>query len=404
MRRNAVLQNTTEGSFAGLLEHLAGHSRPEPVDRSAEADFPSRTGLDSASSKPSDFRSGSRSLPPVTEWRAGRDSTVADGMPLSYEQALRIHARRRTTPIADLDTRNAVLPELSKPEAAPPVRSRKMTTGKNQPSKPSETSMRSRTQTKSEPGTAAIPKPSVQTAGASPSNSLKTQVSTQTRLKSDRKSSSKSGLQTKASLTGTSPNRRRMDGSRQVASQAPSASTVQSPPEATSQRKTKSSTSARPASKTRREARQVIVAHEAPRSAMAKTTALTTTADQSRSLATIENADFQPDLQLDQRRATVSVRLTDVEFLRLKDRASESGISVSAYMRSCILDADQLRSQVKQALAQMRALSANPEPNRFPALTVPEQRSTTAGNQWVRIFFRSAAVFLSPLFAFRRSA
>jgi len=401
MRRNAIVQNTTEGSFAGLLEHLAGHSRPESTHSSAEADFPSRSGLDLSSSKPSDFRSGSRSLPPVTEWRAGRDSTVADGMPLSYEQALRIHARRRTTPTADLDTRHAVLPESPESGAAATMRSRRLTTGKNQPSKPSETSMRSGAPAKSEPEIAAAPKPSIKVAGSPQHVSGKTQASTKTRLKSGRKSSSKSGLQTKASLTGTSPNRRPMEDSRQVASKAPSASTVQSPPE-TSRRKTKSSTSARPASKTRREARQAIVAHEAPRSTMAETTALTTTAGQPRSLATIENADLQADLQLDQRRATVSVRLTDVEFLRLKDRASESGISVSAYMRSCILDADQLRSQVKQALAQMRALSASPEPSLHAALPLSKERNN--GRQWFQLLLRSATFVMGSWFRFGRSA
>lgn len=135
---------------------------------------------------------------------------------------------------------------------------------------------------------------------------------------------------------------------------------------------------------------------------MAETTALITTAGQPRSLATIENADLQADLQLDQRRATVSVRLTDVEFLRLKDRASESGISVSAYMRSCILDADQLRSQVKQALAQMRALSANPEPSLHAALPLSKERNN--GRQWFQLLLRSATFVMGSWFRFGRSA
>jgi hypothetical protein len=48
--------------------------------------------------------------------------------------------------------------------------------------------------------------------------------------------------------------------------------------------------------------------------------------------------------------------LTDVELVRLKDRASESGISLSACMRSCILDADQLRAQVKQGAGRDASL------------------------------------------------
>jgi len=105
---------------------------------------------------------------------------------------------------------------------------------------------------------------------------------------------------------------------------------------------------------------------------------------------------------MDRRQSIVSLRLTDVELLSLKDRASESGISVSAYMRSCILDADQLRAQVKQALAEMRALSTRPDPSRFPALAV--SNDSAAGVDWLRLLMRSAAFLLSPLFPFRRGA
>jgi hypothetical protein len=73
-------------------------------------------------------------------------------------------------------------------------------------------------------------------------------------------------------------------------------------------------------------------------------------------------------------------------------------------MRSCILDADQLRAQVKQALAEMRALSTRPEPSRFPALAAPEHHGSSHGGEWFRQLMRSAAFLLSPLFPFRRSA
>src|SRR5579859_5812213 len=61
------------------------------------------------------------------------------------------------------------------------------------------------------------------------------------------------------------------------------------------------------------------------------------------------------NLALEQRRTIVSVRLSSLESERLRLRAAESGISVSAYMRSCVLDADHLRAQVKRALEEMRA-------------------------------------------------
>lgn len=104
--------------------------------------------------------------------------------------------------------------------------------------------------------------------------------------------------------------------------------------------------------------------------------------------------------QVDQRRSIVSVRLTEGEFARLRDRAGESGISVSAYMRSCVVDAEQLRAQVKRALEEMRSLNARPEPDRFPALAP----SATHGGSWFRLLVRTATVFLSPLFPGRRTA
>lgn len=59
----------------------------------------------------------------------------------------------------------------------------------------------------------------------------------------------------------------------------------------------------------------------------------------------------------DLRCSTISVRLSDIEAERLRKRAEESEMSISAYLRSCVLEADQLRAQVKQALAELRALS-----------------------------------------------
>ena len=60
---------------------------------------------------------------------------------------------------------------------------------------------------------------------------------------------------------------------------------------------------------------------------------------------------------LDQRCATISVRLSSSEVERLRSRAEESQMSISSYLRSCVLEADQLRAQVKQALAELRVLA-----------------------------------------------
>ncbi len=57
----------------------------------------------------------------------------------------------------------------------------------------------------------------------------------------------------------------------------------------------------------------------------------------------------------DLRSASVTVRLSKAECERLHRRAAEAGLTVSAYLRSCALEAETLRSQVKQALAELKA-------------------------------------------------
>lgn len=71
------------------------------------------------------------------------------------------------------------------------------------------------------------------------------------------------------------------------------------------------------------------------------------------------------------KRASVTIRLSEAECLQLRARAAESGLTVSAYLRSCTFEAESLRAQVKEALAQLRA----PAPAVKPALTVTAQRS-----------------------------
>jgi hypothetical protein len=57
----------------------------------------------------------------------------------------------------------------------------------------------------------------------------------------------------------------------------------------------------------------------------------------------------------DLRSASVTVRLNKAECERLHRRAAEAGLTVSAYLRSCALEAETLRAQVKQALAELKA-------------------------------------------------
>jgi hypothetical protein len=55
--------------------------------------------------------------------------------------------------------------------------------------------------------------------------------------------------------------------------------------------------------------------------------------------------------------ASVTLRMSAAECKQLRRRAAEAGMTVSAYLRSCTFEAETLRAQVKEALAELRAAS-----------------------------------------------
>ncbi len=59
-----------------------------------------------------------------------------------------------------------------------------------------------------------------------------------------------------------------------------------------------------------------------------------------------------PDRSL--KRASITIRLSEPECAQIHRRAAEAGLTVSAYLRSCTLEVESLRTQVKQTLAQLR--------------------------------------------------
>jgi hypothetical protein len=59
-----------------------------------------------------------------------------------------------------------------------------------------------------------------------------------------------------------------------------------------------------------------------------------------------------PSAQL--RSASVTVRLSVEERAQLQQRAAAAGLTASAYLRSCLFEAEALRAQVKEALEQFR--------------------------------------------------
>lgn len=57
--------------------------------------------------------------------------------------------------------------------------------------------------------------------------------------------------------------------------------------------------------------------------------------------------------------ASITLRMSQVECEQLRERAAEAGMTISAYLRSCTFEAEVLRSQVKEALAEMRRAPAS---------------------------------------------
>jgi hypothetical protein len=65
----------------------------------------------------------------------------------------------------------------------------------------------------------------------------------------------------------------------------------------------------------------------------------------------------------DLRRMSVTIRLSEAESVRLRNRAAEAGLTVSSYLRSCAFEAETLRAQVKAALAELKASAGQEKRN-----------------------------------------
>lgn len=55
--------------------------------------------------------------------------------------------------------------------------------------------------------------------------------------------------------------------------------------------------------------------------------------------------------------ASITIRMSKTEAEQLHRRAAEAGLTVSAYLRSCTFEAETLRAQVKEVLAELRSAS-----------------------------------------------
>lgn len=80
----------------------------------------------------------------------------------------------------------------------------------------------------------------------------------------------------------------------------------------------------------------------------------------------------------------VTIRLSHAECARLRRRASETGLTVSAYLRSCVLEADSLRAQVKVALGELQRVSSRGKSSGKSNLGRPEPQHSSS---WLRRLF-----------------
>jgi hypothetical protein len=60
----------------------------------------------------------------------------------------------------------------------------------------------------------------------------------------------------------------------------------------------------------------------------------------------------------DLKSASITIRMSQAECVQLHQRAAEAGLTVSAYLRSCTLEAESLRALVKETIAQVRLSGA----------------------------------------------
>ncbi len=86
------------------------------------------------------------------------------------------------------------------------------------------------------------------------------------------------------------------------------------------------------------------------------------------------------------RSASVTIRMSRAECARLHHRAAEAGLTVSAYLRSCALEAEALRAQVKQALTELKAGTERPSHSSGKAARVPGMDRGNKKSGWRNFF------------------
>ncbi|HVZ84608.1 MAG TPA: hypothetical protein VG893_13125 [Terracidiphilus sp.] len=79
--------------------------------------------------------------------------------------------------------------------------------------------------------------------------------------------------------------------------------------------------------------------------------------------------------------ASITIRLSETECAQVHARAEAAGMTTSAYLRSCLFEAEALRTQVKEALEQFRA--AAPAEEKKPVRSEQASRLSWLRSRWL---------------------
>lgn len=117
---------------------------------------------------------------------------------------------------------------------------------------------------------------------------------------------------------------------------------------------------------------------EPPRAATARPAAAAPFVQQSSPVHTEAEPAVPASAQTAKRKdASITIRLSAAECEQLHQRAAKAGLTLSAYMRSCTLEAETLRTLVKSTLAQLQAASP------APAVSVPHSPAKSSRSGWL---------------------
>lgn len=394
MNRTVSSNRAGGESFEGLLERLTRGAGSGDAQANLDSSFVSGSNA-GATSSPGTRR---RTLAPVTEAKSG--VSKADSMPLSYEKALRLHARRNL--VADTVLRNPVEVDESSTRRTSAATNEAINQVLIQDQERTSAGRRARRR-----------------QAASSEARSKVDASTPAKLPRDSRTAARKNClgEPKAQSAGQSS---ASQSSVRSSARSSLRSRDMQPPAARGPAKAAKAHKTLPHDKSSKNS-GAAAELKAPSRRLSRTMpAKTATPLRPKEL----QLELQHgNLQLEHRHAVVSIRLNDAEIERLRQRAAESGISVSAYMRSCVLDAEHLRAQVKQALAEMRAsiqpmalpieqkssTGSAPFPPRLAMLSgtgsgMESNMDAGGGSGWSRLLWKSATFLLGPWFFFRHRA